>query len=97
LAGDAPPAARWFSFEQEEAPLVEQFLSQDSVEEINPFEVKIRPPESAVRFARLRRRIVKLLEINSLMDHPLPSLSNGEMRKILLAALCSSAAAFDIG
>jgi molybdate transport system ATP-binding protein len=85
LAGDAPPAVRWFSTEQEEAPLVRQFLSQDSVEEINPFEVKIRPPESAVRFARLNRQIVSLLDIKPLLKRSLPSLSNGEMRKILLA------------
>jgi molybdate transport system ATP-binding protein len=85
LAGDAPPAVRWFSVEQEEAPLVEQFLSQDSVEEVNPFEVRIRPPGASVLFARLRRHIIKLIEISPLMDRHLPSLSNGEMRKILVA------------
>ena len=85
LAGDSPPAVRWFSSEQEAAPLVRDFLSQDSVEEVNPFEVKIRPPASAIRFARSRRQIVKLLEIKPLLNSSLPSLSNGEMRKILLA------------
>jgi molybdate transport system ATP-binding protein len=85
LAGDAPPAVRWFSAEQDEAPRVRQFLSQDSVEEVNPFEIRIRPPGVAVRYARLRRQIVKLLEINSLLNSSLPALSNGEMRKILLA------------
>jgi molybdate transport system ATP-binding protein len=85
LAGDAPPAARWFSLEQEAAPSVEQFLSQDSVEEINPFEVRKRSPESSARFDRLRRSVASLLKIESLISRSLPSLSNGEMRKILLA------------
>jgi molybdate transport system ATP-binding protein len=85
LVGDSPPAVRWFSVEQDEAPRVKQFLSQDSVEEVNPFEVRIRTAKSARRFARLQRRILALLEINSLLNRPLPSLSNGEMRKILLA------------
>ncbi|MBN1570968.1 MAG: ATP-binding cassette domain-containing protein [Acidobacteria bacterium] len=85
LAGDSPPAARWFSTEQEASPLVGRFLSQDSVEDVNPFEVKIRPPELAVRFERLHWRITGLLEIHPLLKRPLSSLSNGEMRKILLA------------
>ncbi len=85
LAGDSPPAARWFSSEQDESPLVKQFLSQDSVEDVNPFEVRIRPAGHSIRFKRLHRRITALLEIHSLMNCPLSSLSNGEMRKILLA------------
>jgi molybdate transport system ATP-binding protein len=85
LAGDAPPAVRWFSAEQEEAPRVRQFLSQDSVEEVNPFEVRKRPAGSAARFARLSRGITALLDIKPLLHSSLPSLSNGEMRKILLA------------
>jgi molybdate transport system ATP-binding protein len=71
--------------EQDEAPKVRQFLSQDSVEEVNPFEVKTRPPGSAVSFERLSRTIAALLGINPLMGRSLPSVSHGEMRKILLA------------
>ena len=37
VSGDAPAAARWFSSEQEAAVTVREFLSQDSVEEINPY------------------------------------------------------------
>jgi molybdate transport system ATP-binding protein len=85
LSGEAPPAIRWFSAGQEEAAHVEQFLSQDSVEEINPFEIKSRSSESAVLFERLRRRVLSLLDVSDLMARSLPSLSNGEMRKILLA------------
>ncbi len=85
LAGEAPAAARWFSLEEDEAPLVEQLLSQDSVEGINPFEVVRRPSGAAKAFARQRKKVVKLLGIGSLLGQPLPSLSNGETRKVLLA------------
>ncbi len=85
LAGEAPPAARWFSMEQDEALPVEQFLSQDSVEEVNPFEIRTRPPKAALYFERYRKKVVDLLKIEPLMEHSLTSLSTGEMRKILLA------------
>jgi molybdate transport system ATP-binding protein len=85
LAGEAPPAARWFSMELDEAPSMREFLSYDSIEEINPFEIRTRRPGSVASFERLRRKVIKLLQIESLMACPAPSLSNGEMRKLLLA------------
>jgi molybdate transport system ATP-binding protein len=85
LAGDAPAAARWFSLEEEQAVTVCRFLSQDSVEERNPFEIVTRSRASASAFVRHRQRVVKMLDIASLLPQPLPSLSNGEMRKVLLA------------
>ena len=42
LAGDAPAAARWFSLEEDEATRVSELLSQDSVEERNPYEIVAR-------------------------------------------------------
>jgi molybdate transport system ATP-binding protein len=85
LAGDAPAAARWFSLEEEDALRVRELLSQNSVEERNPFEVVTRLPGAARAFARRRRQVVKLLGIEPLLSQRLPSLSNGEMRKVLLA------------
>jgi molybdate transport system ATP-binding protein len=85
VAGDAPAAARWFSLEQDEAPSVCDFLSQESVEEINPFEVEARREQPPRAFRQYRQRILDLLQIQSLRNRSLPSLSNGEMRKILLA------------
>jgi molybdate transport system ATP-binding protein len=85
LAGDAPAAARWFSLEEEDAPRVYQFLSQDSVEERNSFEIVARPPAATRAFVRRRQRVLTLLGVEALWDQPLPSLSNGEMRKLLLA------------
>ena len=85
LAGETAAAARWFSLEEEEAPPVYQLLSQDSVEEHNPFEIVRRSPSEARTFARRRQHVLTLLGIASLLAQPLPSLSNGEMRKLLLA------------
>ncbi len=85
VAGDAPAAARWFSLEQDEAVSVCDFLSQESVEDINPFEVKARREQTPRAFRRHSQKILDLLQIRSLRNHPLPSLSNGEMRKVLLA------------
>ena len=85
IAGDAPAAARWFSIEEEAAPSLREFLSQDRVEDINPFEVVRRPRAAARAFAQHQRRVVRLLGIAPLLRQPLPSVSNGEMRKVLLA------------
>jgi molybdate transport system ATP-binding protein len=84
-AGVAPSAARWFSLEQEEAGSVRQFLSQDSIEDVNPFEVLRRSQPSVAAFGRRLRRVLRLLAIDSLLERRLLSLSNGEMRKALLA------------
>lgn len=73
------------SLEEDEAPLVNRFLSQDSVEERNLFEIVTRSRAAVRAFERHRQRVVKLLGISALLNQPLPSLSNGEMRKVLLA------------
>jgi molybdate transport system ATP-binding protein len=85
LAGESPPAARWFSCEREAAPSVKQFLSQDSVEDRNPFEIRSRESKSRRRYARLLQQTLALLGIAPLMHNSITSLSNGEMRKVLLA------------
>jgi molybdate transport system ATP-binding protein len=84
-AGEAPAAGRWFSAEQDAALSVQEFLSHESVEEINPFEIRDNKHKSRVAFLRLRRRILKLLQIETLTSRSFPSLSNGEMRKVLIA------------
>ncbi len=63
VAGDAPAATRWFSLEQDKAASVRSFLSQESVEEINPFEVKPHREQTAHAFQRHRQRILELLQI----------------------------------
>ena len=85
VAGDAPAAMRWASLGQDEAGSVRQFLSQEAIEEINPFEITERSRESASTFERRRRRVLRLLGIEELAERLLPALSNGEMRKTLIA------------
>jgi molybdate transport system ATP-binding protein len=82
---DAPAASRWQEFEDSERVTVREFLSRERVEEINPYEIVDRPAPSAYAFARRRKRVLRLLQIDGLQDRLLPTLSNGEMRKTLLA------------
>ncbi len=84
-AGEAPDAARWFSIEQEMAISVSRFLSQAMVEEINPFEVRARREQSPGAFHTHRKRIIDVMQIGVLLRRTLISLSNGEMRKVLIA------------
>lgn len=74
--------ARW----HEDGDLtVSQFLSFDSVWEINPFEVGSRRPMTRREFAALRERIMRLLDLRQLERRPFIAISNGEMRRVLLA------------
>jgi len=77
--------ARWHWLEEVDHPIVAQFLAYDSVQEINPFE--IRPDDSAARqrFARRLEQIRKLLDLAPLSNHWMLHLSHGEMRRVLLA------------
>lgn len=64
---------------------VEDALSYESVNDINPFEV--RPPEKTRRaaFARLRSWCVKALALEPLLERWTVHLSNGEQRRLMLA------------
>lgn len=76
--------SRWHSGLGEGQRTVAQFLSQASVEEINPFEVGARRGE-AREFRQRRRRFVRWLGFASLLRRKIIHLSNGEQRKVLLA------------
>ena len=74
--------ARW----HEDGELtVSQFLSFDSVWEVNPFEVGARRPMPRKAFAQLRERTLRLLDLRRLARRAFIALSNGEMRRVLLA------------
>ncbi|HUB88045.1 MAG TPA: ATP-binding cassette domain-containing protein [Verrucomicrobiae bacterium] len=75
--------SRWHSGIGEGRRTVAQFLSQASVEDINPFEVGARRGNSRA-FAENRRRFIRWLGIEPLLQRKLISLSNGEQRKVLL-------------
>lgn len=84
-AGDAPDSIRWFSMEQEMAVSVGKYLSQEMVEEINPFEVRARREQAPAAFRKYRLEILDIMQIRPLLRRKIPSLSNGEMRKVLIA------------
>ena len=75
--------SRWHSGIAEGRQNVAQFLSQASVEDINPFEVGARKSNPR-RFRENRRRFSRWLGIEPLFRRRLISLSNGEQRKVLL-------------
>lgn len=75
--------SRWHSGVEEGLRTVAQFLSLESVEERNPFEVG--PRRGGQReFLRRRENFVRWLRIKGLVSRKLVHLSNGEMRKTLL-------------
>jgi molybdate transport system ATP-binding protein len=76
--------ARWHSGLDEGQLNVRRFLSQEHVEEINPFEVDPRRTPRQ-NFIQRRREALRLLGLRPLWRRKLLHLSNGEMRKVLLA------------
>ncbi len=86
LAHESPYyQARWDSHISETAPVVSEYLSQEHIQPSNPF----TPPSSPVRpgpaFAAHRQNVIELLQIEDLMECSIVQLSNGEMRKTLIA------------
>lgn len=76
--------SRWHSGIDEGQRTVAQFLSQASVEGINPFELGAR--RNPVRpFQQERRRWLRWLGLAPLLRRKLIQLSNGEQRRVLLA------------
>ena len=74
--------ARW----HEDGELtVARFLAYDLVWEVNPFEVGARRPMTRKAFAQLRERTLRLLDLRRLARRAVMALSNGEMRRVLLA------------
>ena len=81
--------ARFNSFLEEAGLSVSACLSQGYIKKINPYQVRTQDPENnsdPEAFAALRREVVQSLEIEHLMDRKMIQLSNGERRKIMLAA-----------
>lgn len=84
-AGTSWAEARYYASIEYDFRTVEDALSYESVNDINPFEV--RPPEKKARaaFKRLRRELEKALDLTGLLDRWTVQLSNGEQRRLLLA------------
>jgi molybdate transport system ATP-binding protein len=77
--------SRWHWQDAGDAVTVRRFLSYDAVNEINPFE--IRGAERAERraFALRLRTVAGLFDLAPLRSRLTVQLSNGEMRRVLLA------------
>lgn len=86
FSGNGPAGTRWFTLEQDEAPLLRDRLALERIEDINPFEVGARPSRTPAAFARERAALMKRLGIAHLLDRPLLALSHGERMKSLLTA-----------
>ena len=74
---------RWHSGLEKGPRTVAEFLSQDSVEDHNPFEIEPRRGNRRA-FLRLRLQFLDWLGIKALLRRKLLHLSNGELRKTLL-------------
>ena len=68
-----------------EAEDVRAFLSFENVRDVNPFEVRKGLRAERKAFAREFKVVSRLFAISALLDRPLHALSNGEMRRVLLA------------
>lgn len=75
--------SRWHSGLDEGEQTVAQFLSQASVEDLNPFEIGAQTGNRQ-RFLRERKRYLRWLGLDHLLRRKLACLSNGEQRKALL-------------
>lgn len=74
--------SRWHSGIAEGQRSTSDFLSQASVEERNPYEVGLPPPNHR-GFAAHRRKLIRWLRLEHLLRRKLVHLSHGELRKTL--------------
>lgn len=75
--------ARWHG-QDDDAVRVSRFLAYDSVNEINPFEVRDDETPKRKTFAQRLKRFAAAFHISPLWNRALVQLSNGEMRRVLL-------------
>ena len=76
--------ARYYS--DSDSTRVRDFLSYDDVYEVNPFEIGVRGRGREKKVFRERfGEVVRLLDLKDLLSRAFVSLSNGEMRRVMLA------------
>jgi molybdate transport system ATP-binding protein len=76
--------ARWHSDRAADALSVSEYLSEDQVWRVNPYQVVEGEPDAAVFRAR-RDNVIGLVEVEALLERSMIHLSNGERRKTLIA------------
>ncbi len=77
--------ARYHSFVEYNFRTVEQALTYDVVNHINPFEERDPELEKRITFEHLREKLIPLLQLDHLLKQWTVQLSNGEQRRLLLA------------
>jgi len=85
LAAGSWLQARWHAGFDAPAETVRGFLSFDRVHDINPYEVRGRDAGLRREFAARRCETVGLLGLGALFRRRMVQLSNGEIRKVLIA------------
>jgi molybdate transport system ATP-binding protein len=76
--------SRWNSIMNDEAQRVAEFLSYSNIYQINPYEISRNLPDRQ-GFLQLEKEVIHLLDIGSLYNKKMIQLSNGELRKTLIA------------
>ena len=76
------PQARYYG---DAGKTVADLLSFNAVYEVNPFEIGAHYPETRKAYRQRQAFIMRLLDLRKLKDHQVIALSNGEMRRALLA------------
>lgn len=76
---------RWNSTEEESTPTLGDWLAQDSIEELAPYEIKCRSKRSVAAFAHCHNVTLAKMELSHLVTRHIAELSNGEMRRALIA------------
>ncbi len=77
--------ARYHSFVEYNFRTVAQSLTYESVNNINPFEVREPEEEARAAFIKCRDKWIPLLHLDGLLNQWTVRLSNGEQRRLLLA------------
>jgi molybdate transport system ATP-binding protein len=80
---DAFYQARWNAGIGQETPSVAEYLSEQSVQRINPFQVV--ESRADPEFQARRQDAIERMELRKLLDRKLVALSNGERRKVAIA------------
>ncbi len=85
LASKSWLQARWHAGVDTPSETVREFLSYESVTDINPFEVRENDGAERRAFSLKKSKTIALLGLTTLLKRPTVQLSNGEIRKLLLA------------
>jgi molybdate transport system ATP-binding protein len=85
LASKSWLQARWHAGIDTPSETVREFLSYEGVNDINPFEIRENDASEQRAFSLKRSKTLTLLGLAPLLRRPTMQLSNGEIRKLLLA------------